>query len=132
VLAGRPHFQVDDEKAVGCRGLRWKSKLQKRVRIVASNLTRQDQPIKTTLVSTIIAGRHYGDLVTAYSDQFGKRIACRCRCTRLVFVNIDDLESGAVTSCGCSLPSLIHRIQLRELAIQMRRVINFNLARRRT
>ena len=85
----------------------------------------------TADVNIAIAGRRFGDLTTAYADASGKRIACRCRCTRLVFIHVDDLASGVVTSCGCSPPTILHRIQLHELAMQMRRVINFNLARRR-
>jgi hypothetical protein len=85
----------------------------------------------TTNVDTSFAGTRYGDLFTAYADPTGRRIACRCCCTKLVFVNINDLRSGAVTSCGCSRPSLERRLQLREMAITRRRTIEFNIARAR-
>jgi hypothetical protein len=81
--------------------------------------------------STALAGTRYGDLTVSYSDCTGRRIACRCRCTKMVFVNIDDLKSGAVTSCGCSRPSWENRMQLREMNMTRRRTIEFNVARAR-
>jgi hypothetical protein len=78
-----------------------------------------------------ITGARYGDLSTSYADSTGRRIACRTRCTKMVFANIDDLRSGAETSCGCSRPSLEHRLQLREMAIVRQRTIDFNIARAR-
>jgi hypothetical protein len=84
-----------------------------------------------TNIDTSIAGARYGDLYATYADRTGRRIACRCRCSNLVFVNIDDLRSGAVTSCGCSRPSLEHQLQLREMATIRRRTIDFNIARAR-
>jgi hypothetical protein len=81
--------------------------------------------------STALAGARYGDLTVLYADCTGRRITCRCRCTKMVFVNIDDLKSGAVTSCGCSRPSWEHRMQLREMNITRRRTIEFNVARAR-
>ena len=71
----------------------------------------------------------YGDLTVLYPDRTGRRIACRCRCTKKVSFNIDDLESGAITNCGCSRPSLQHQLQLREMATIRRRTIEFNNAR---
>jgi hypothetical protein len=78
-----------------------------------------------------VARTRYGDLTTLHADSTGRRIACRCHCTKMVFVNIDDLKSGAVTNCGCSQPSFEHRLQLREMAIVRQRTINFNIARAR-
>jgi hypothetical protein len=49
----------------------------------------------------------------------------------MAIVNIDDLKSGAVTSCGCSRPSWENRMQLREMNIARRRTIEFNEARAR-
>jgi hypothetical protein len=84
-----------------------------------------------TNINTSLAGTRYGDLSTMYADCTGHRIACRCRCTRMVFANIDDLRSGAVTSCGCSRPSRNHQLQLREMTLIRRRTIEFNIARSR-
>jgi hypothetical protein len=84
-----------------------------------------------TNVNTSLAGILYGDLSTMYADCTGHRIACRCRCTKMVFANIDDLRSGAVTSCGCSRPSRNHQMQLREMTLIRRRTIEFNIAKSR-
>ncbi|MDB5609642.1 MAG: hypothetical protein JWP25_6542 [Bradyrhizobium sp.] len=84
-----------------------------------------------TNIDTSVAGARYGDLYTKYADSTGRRIACRCHCTKLVFVSIEDLKSGVVTSCGCSRPSFEHRLQLREMAIIRRRTIEFNIAKAR-
>jgi hypothetical protein len=78
-----------------------------------------------------IVGTRYGDLRATHVDSTGRRIACRCRCGRLVSVAIEDLESGAVTNCGCSRPSWKHQTQMRELAIERQRNIDFNIARAR-
>jgi hypothetical protein len=82
-------------------------------------------------VNTALAGARYGDLTVSHADCTGRRIACRCRCTKLVFVNIDDLKSGAVTSCGCSRPSWENRMQAREMVTIRRRTIAFNIAKAR-
>jgi hypothetical protein len=87
--------------------------------------------IMQTVNSTALAGTRYGDLSVSYADCTGRRIACRCPCTKLIFVNIDDLRSRAVTSCGCSRPSPEHRMQTREMAIARQRTIDFNIARAR-
>jgi hypothetical protein len=81
--------------------------------------------------STALAGTRYGDLTVLYADCTDRRIACRCRCTKMVFVNIDDLKSGAVTSCGCSRPSWENQMQLREMKITRQRTIEFDVARAR-
>jgi hypothetical protein len=52
-------------------------------------------------VDPTIRGKRFGHLVTAYADFTGHRIACRCACSRLVFVAASDLVDGVVTSCGC-------------------------------
>jgi hypothetical protein len=78
-----------------------------------------------------VARTRYGDLTTLYADSTGRRIACRCRCTKMVSVNIGDLKSGAVTSCGCCRPSFEHRLQQREMSITRRRTIEFNIAKAR-
>lgn len=84
-----------------------------------------------THINTSLAGIRYGDLTILYADSTGRRIACRCRCTKMLFVNIDDLKSGAVTSCGCCRPSLEHRLQQREMSITRQRTFDFNIARAR-
>jgi hypothetical protein len=79
-------------------------------------------------IDTTIRGKRWGDLVAQY--RVGRRVAVRCRCTRLVFFAAEELASGAITSCGCSPPSLLRRIQQHELGAEMRRVVNFSIASR--
>jgi hypothetical protein len=79
-------------------------------------------------VDIAIRGERFGDLEAQY--RVGRRVACRCRCTRLIFVAGDELATGAVTSCGCGAPSLLQIIRQRDLAVELRRVINFNIASR--
>jgi hypothetical protein len=71
-----------------------------------------------------IRGQRFGDLVAEY--HVGRRVACRCRCGRLVFIAAEELASGAVTSCGCAAPSLLQTIQQKKLAVELRRIINFS------
>jgi hypothetical protein len=75
-------------------------------------------------------GQRYGSLVTAYSIQNGRDVACRCICSRLIHVAVADLVAGVVTSCGC-MPSSSEYLQRHaELkALQLRETI-FNSARR--
>jgi hypothetical protein len=72
-------------------------------------------------------GRRRGDLTEQY--RIGKRVACRCRCTRLVFFNTEELATA--TSCGCSPPSLARVAQLKRLGAELQRAIQFNIARAR-
>src|SRR5260370_6609947 len=63
-----------------------------------------------------IEGRRFASLTTAYADFTGRRIACRCVCSRLVFVAAADLVSGTVTSCGCQPAPTAYHEQLAEFA----------------
>ena len=83
-------------------------------------------------VDSSVAGKCYGHLVTEYADYTGHRIACRCRCRRLVFIAAADLTAGVITSCGCQPASAAHHNQLIELLRQQRREITFSIARART
>jgi hypothetical protein len=47
-----------------------------------------------------------------------------------VFIAADELTSGAITSCGCGAPSYLRITELKNLAAEMRRVINFKIASR--
>jgi hypothetical protein len=78
-------------------------------------------------VDVSVKGKVYGDLIAQY--RIGRRVALRCRCMRLLFVSADELAGGAVTSCGCGAPSLLWITRQRNLAAEMRRAINFNIAR---
>ena len=82
-----------------------------------------------SVISTITKGRRYGDLVEQY--RVGRRVAVRCRCARLVFFSDEELATGAVTSCGCSAPSLARVTQLKRLDTELRRAITFNIAKAR-
>jgi hypothetical protein len=57
-----------------------------------------------SVVDTTMRGKRYGDLTVEY--RVDRRVAVRCRCTRLIFVAEEELANGVTTSCGCSAPSL--------------------------
>lgn len=78
-----------------------------------------------------IAGKRFGYLVTAYSDDRGHNVACRCVCGRLVHVAAEALTDGSVTSCGCMPAPRAFWTQNRELRAQMRREIQFGIAKAR-
>ncbi len=88
----------------------------------------KQKPKDFSLVDISIQGKRYGDLITCY--RVGRRIACRCKCKRLVFIAIEELAGGTVTSCGCSRPSHLRITQLKKLTADLRRVINFRIASR--
>jgi hypothetical protein len=77
-------------------------------------------------IDTSVQGKRWGVLVAQYRT--GRRIACRCRCQRLVFFAAEALADGAATSCGCSSPSSSWIAQQRRLAAEMRRTIDFRIA----
>jgi hypothetical protein len=82
-------------------------------------------------VDTSIAGRRFGNLLTEYGDLTGRRIGCRCCCERLIFVAVEDLVAGTVTSCGCRPPSNAYHRHYSEIRAQRLREFNFNVARAR-
>jgi hypothetical protein len=79
-----------------------------------------------TNIDVTVKGEKFGDLVAQY--RVGHRVVCRCRCTRLVHVADDDLFTGIVENCGCGPPTLLQRIQLRNLKRDLQRTINFTIA----
>jgi hypothetical protein len=83
-------------------------------------------------INTAIAGRRYGHLVTSYAVHEGRRIALRCICGRFVFAAAADLNSGLLTSCGCQPMPRAFRYQLHNLRAQLKREIQFDIARRRS
>jgi hypothetical protein len=86
--------------------------------------------VKTAAIDISGRGRRYGDdLVEQY--RINKRVTCRCRCTRLVSFSAEELATGAATSCGCSAPSLARVNQLKRLGAELRRAINFSIAKAR-
>ena len=80
-------------------------------------------------VDLTIGGRRYGHLTTYYGR--GHNIACRCVCGRLVHVAAEALTDGSVTSCGCMPAPRAFWTQNRELRAQMRREIQFGIAKAR-
>ncbi|MBR1151555.1 hypothetical protein [Bradyrhizobium sp. JYMT SZCCT0428] len=60
--------------------------------IAAGNLSPQGQKRANLDVNAAIAGYQNSNLITAYADASRKRIACRCRCSRLLFNNVVDLD----------------------------------------
>jgi hypothetical protein len=80
-------------------------------------------------VDLTIAGRRYGHLITSYSR--GHDVACRCVCGRLVHVAADSLSDGSVTSCGCQPAPPAYWNQQRKLLAQLRREIDFAIAKAR-
>jgi hypothetical protein len=56
----------------------------------------------------------------------GRRVTARCRCHQIRVVVIEDLLSGAVTSCGCGTPSAQKLHALREAKQEQQRRKNFN------
>jgi hypothetical protein len=74
------------------------------------------------------AGRRSGYLAVAYGR---RHIACRCICGRFVHVAAEAFTNGTVTSCGCQPAPRAFWIQHRELRAQLRREIQFAIARRR-
>jgi hypothetical protein len=82
-------------------------------------------------IDVTMAGSHFGSLVTAYGDDRGHNIACRCMCGRLVHVAAEALADGTVTSCGCRPAPPAFWNQYRELRAQLRREIQFGIAKGR-
>jgi len=80
-------------------------------------------------INVAIAGREYGYLTTVYAAHEGHRIALRCICQRLIFVAAADLAAGWVTSCGCQPSPRAFRYQLQHLRAQLRREIQFGIAK---
>jgi hypothetical protein len=78
-------------------------------------------------VDLAIAGRRYGHLITSYSRDHD--VACRCVCGRLVHVAVEALSDGSVTSCGCRPAPRAYWNQYRELRAQLRREIQFGIAK---
>jgi hypothetical protein len=82
-------------------------------------------------VDLSIAGRRFGYLVTAYSDDRGHNVACRCVCGRLIHVAAEALFDGSINSCGCQPAPRAYWNLHRELRAQLRREINFGIAKAR-
>jgi len=80
-------------------------------------------------VDTRNAGLRFGHLTVAYSVRNGRNIACRCVCSKLVHVALEDLAAGLVTSCGCQPASPEFWEQYTALRALQRREISFNTAR---
>jgi hypothetical protein len=80
-------------------------------------------------IDLTVQGRRYGHLITYYGR--GHDIACRCVCRKLVHVAVAALVDGTVTSCGCRPAPRAFWTQHRELRAQMRREIQFGIAKRR-
>jgi hypothetical protein len=60
-----------------------------------------------------IIGRRFGHWTAVWTDATGKRIHCQCCCGRVRVLGLDQLEAGAISSCGCRPPSLQERVALR-------------------
>ena len=77
------------------------------------------------------AGRRFGHLTIAWTDNHGRKVALRCVCSRLIFTTPEDLQSGAIDSCGCQpLPGPRWR-QLDAMRNQQKLEIQFHLAKAR-
>ena len=78
------------------------------------------------------AGRRHGYLKVAYStDDCGRHVVCYCVCSRQVHVAAADLISGLVNSCGCQPPTSRYWDQYAQLRNQLKREINFGIAKAR-
>jgi hypothetical protein len=53
-----------------------------------------------TAAATIVAGAKFGHLDVIGVDAGGRRVACRCVCTKVLTLSADALRGGR-TSCGC-------------------------------
>jgi hypothetical protein len=60
-----------------------------------------------------VVGRKFGYWTAVWTDPLGKRIHCQCVCGRVRVLGLDQLEAGAISSCGCRPPSLQERVALR-------------------
>jgi hypothetical protein len=56
-----------------------------------------------------VVGRKFGHWTAVWTDPLGKRIHCQCVCGRVRVLGFDQLEAGAISSCGCRPPSLQER-----------------------
>jgi len=83
-------------------------------------------------VDTRSAGRRFGHLVVAWTDnRRGRKVACRCDCTRLIFVSPEDLQAGRIDSCGCLPAPAAFRIHYAALRAQQKREFNFHIAKQK-
>jgi hypothetical protein len=61
-----------------------------------------------------IVGRKFGHWMAVWTDPLGKRIHCQCVCGRVRVLGLDQLEAGAISSCGCRPPTLQEREAFRD------------------
>jgi hypothetical protein len=75
---------------------------------VDCNATRQSIPYtpKRGENKAPIVGRKFGHWTAVQADTTGKRIHCRCVCGRVRMLGLDQLEAGAISSCGCRPPTI--------------------------
>jgi hypothetical protein len=52
-----------------------------------------------------IVGQHFAHWRVLGTDETGKRILCCCACGRVQQLGLDELLSGATSSCGCKPPT---------------------------
>lgn len=65
------------------------------------------------LTTTGVTGRKFGHWTAVQVDTTGKRVHCQCVCGRIRVLGIDELEAGAISSCGCRPPTLHERVAIR-------------------
>jgi hypothetical protein len=77
-------------------------------------------------IFTDIKDRKFGFLTAAYrDDRRPHRISCRCICSKLIHVTVEDLAGGIINSCGCQPATSAFRAQQAERRRQLVRELLF-------
>jgi hypothetical protein len=73
-------------------------------------------------------GARFGQLEVIGVDGNGRRVTCRCQCSRLVVVAADALRDGVRRSCGCAESSPSEQAEARARASELRSRVLFSIA----
>jgi hypothetical protein len=82
------------------------------------------------MMTAIVPGAKFGNLIVIGIDATARRIACRCVCSRVITLASDALREGA-SSCGCKPLTPQNRDTLRKAREHHQRQRSFLAGSRR-